>query len=132
MELLTGFLASRLGLAVIGTVAGAVMAAAAYYSQKLGGTAKLAEIKDKYPVLDLVVKIASDQLTQTKYGFLFDAAEQIWKGEGFTPEEAAVYAKAMVDNFDLDKYLGTDWDSLDADQIEQGKRIAYTLGLNPE
>ena len=130
MEIITGFFASQLGIAALSVAAGVVVAAAAYFSRKIGRLPALEQIKDKYPVLDLVLNIAANQLSSTRYGFLFDAAVQIWQSEGFDADEAARYAEAMVANFDLDKYLGTDWDALSEEQIAQGKQIAAALGLN--
>ena len=131
MDFLASFISSSAGLSLLAVVAGVVVAAIAAYSKKLAASPGVALIRDKYPVLNLALKIASDQLVETRYGFLFDAAFRLWTSEGFTSVEAEKFAKAMVKNFNLDKYLGTDWDSLSQEQIDQGKSIAIALGLKP-
>jgi hypothetical protein len=127
------FLNSDIGLAIASVLAGVGGAALSYATWKAANSPDLAKLKTAYPVLNLVLEIAAQTLTKTKYGFAFDAAYRIWLGKGVSPSEARKLAGQMIENFDPDKYAGTNWAGLNESQVAKGEEIAAELipGFRP-
>jgi hypothetical protein len=121
------FLSTDTGIALASVLLGIAIASISALSYKAARSPDLAKLKTAYPVLNMVVQIASETLSETKYGFIADAAAAIWMGRGLSPRESRKLADQMVDCFDLDKYIGTNYAKLNQKQIEEARAIASTL-----
>ena len=128
------FLQSEFGIILISLVIGGAAVIVSQLSWKAAESPSVEKFKKAYPVFNLVMSIAADTLKGTRAGLAFDVAYRLWMGQGLSPAEARRYAKAMIDEFDLDKYVGTTFESLSNAQITQGETIAAELikGYSPK
>ncbi len=121
------FLQSEFGVVLIAIIMGAAAAIVSQLTWKAASSPSVEKFKKAYPVFNLVMSIAADTLRGTRAGLAFEVAYRLWQGQGLSPSEARRYANAMIKEFDLDRYIGTNFDQLSEAQIKQGETIAAEL-----
>jgi hypothetical protein len=115
---------------ILAALIGACPFAIAWLSSRANTTfPELSEVREAYPVINTVLKMAAQATDDhTLLGLVADAAYIFWNGqESITEQRVKDLTAASVFHFDKYKYFQTKFGELPPETIAQGAAIAKKL-----
>lgn len=127
MEALRNILAGPIAGYILAIGLGALSVWAARQLEKAGASEKLAKVQEQYPIFNVALSLVGQVLKETKYATAYDIAQDVLYQAKVDPSEVRDLAKVMVEEFDVQKYLGTNVAALSPAELKKGEAIARSV-----